>query len=65
MAKPNYRQQKKSKEAARKVRQAEKLQRRKPRPEDEPTAAGARAGFGGCGERTDQAGLIARAPAWA
>jgi hypothetical protein len=40
MAKPNYRQQKKSKEEARKVRQAEKLQRRRPRPEDEPTAAG-------------------------
>ncbi len=39
MAKPNYRQQKKSKEQARKVRQAEKLQRRKSRSEDEPATA--------------------------
>jgi hypothetical protein len=35
MAKPNYRQQKKSKEHARKVRQEEKLQRRKSRAEEE------------------------------
>lgn len=39
MAKPNYRQQKKSKEQARKVRQAEKQQRRKHRPQDEPEGA--------------------------
>jgi hypothetical protein len=35
MAKPNYRQQKKSKEQARKVRKEEKLQKRRSRAEEE------------------------------
>ena len=41
MAKPNYRQQKKQKEAARKTRQAERLQRRssKPLASDDANAA--------------------------
>jgi hypothetical protein len=38
MAKPNYRQQKKSKEHARKLRQAEKQQKRQ-RTKDDPMAA--------------------------